>query len=170
MTASRSIALLSLLGLVLVGAACSGGPRARYQETQVEPAPERLSEDATLNHESGRFEGYSDEAADAWLTRKVADAIEAEIRRRDAERERRAAQEAQRQATEHTRRQIVRSYESYPRYRHAYGRGPADYIPWNTAIYGGLGAVIGHQSGHRDEGFAIGASLGLMQDLMRWRW
>ena len=32
----------------------------------------------------------------------------------------------------------------------------------------GLGAIIGHQSGHRDEGAAIGAGIGLLFDLARW--
>ncbi|MCA8964540.1 MAG: glycine zipper family protein [Planctomycetes bacterium] len=41
-------------------------------------------------------------------------------------------------------------------------------FPVNTAVGAGLGAIIGHQSGHRDEGAAIGAGIGLLFDLARW--
>jgi hypothetical protein len=41
-------------------------------------------------------------------------------------------------------------------------------FPWNTAVGAGLGAVIGHQSGHRSEGAWIGAGYGLLLDIARW--
>lgn len=40
-------------------------------------------------------------------------------------------------------------------------------FPVNTAIGAGLGAIIGHQSGRRDRGAAIGAGIGLLFDLAR---
>jgi hypothetical protein len=54
-----------------------------------------------------------------------------------------------------------RAYEAeYRNYRSRF--------PWSTAAGAGLGAIIGHQSGHRGEGAAIGAGLGLLFDLGRW--
>lgn len=42
-------------------------------------------------------------------------------------------------------------------------------FPLNTAIGAGLGAIIGHQSGHRTRGAWIGGGLGLLVDLSsRW--
>ncbi|MFO1054528.1 MAG: glycine zipper family protein [Planctomycetota bacterium] len=41
-------------------------------------------------------------------------------------------------------------------------------FPWNTAVGAGVGAIIGHQSGHRDRGAAIGAGIGLLFDMARW--
>ena len=41
-------------------------------------------------------------------------------------------------------------------------------FPWNTAVGAGLGAIIGHQSGRRDRGAAIGAGVGLLFDIARW--
>ncbi len=56
-------------------------------------------------------------------------------------------------------------YDSYPVYRRPV-RETA--FPVNTLLGAGLGAVIGHQSGRRDRGAAIGAGLGLLFDLGRW--
>lgn len=67
---------------------------------------------------------------------------------------------------------IVREYGTVPvEVRESWQYGRDRYrarFPWNTALGAGLGAVIGHQSGHRDEGAAIGAGLGLLFDLTRW--
>lgn len=41
-------------------------------------------------------------------------------------------------------------------------------FPWHTAVGAGLGAVIGHQYGHRSRGAWIGAGTGLLFDLHRW--
>jgi hypothetical protein len=41
-------------------------------------------------------------------------------------------------------------------------------FPWNTAVGAGIGAIIGHQSGRRDRGAAIGAGVGLLFDMFRW--
>ena len=44
-------------------------------------------------------------------------------------------------------------------------------FPINTAVGAGVGAVIGHQSGRRDEGALWGAGIGLLFDMARWtRW
>ncbi|MCA8942860.1 MAG: hypothetical protein KDB80_09905 [Planctomycetes bacterium] len=59
----------------------------------------------------------------------------------------------------------------YPRYSYRYPR--TYYDPYaghrltldNTLLGAGLGAIIGHQSGHRDRGAAIGAGFGLLLDL-----
>jgi hypothetical protein len=56
------------------------------------------------------------------------------------------------------------------RYAPYYGERPGYYFPWHTVIGGTIGGVIGHQSGHRDEGILIGASIGLLNDCLRWRW
>lgn len=41
-------------------------------------------------------------------------------------------------------------------------------FPSNTLLFGTLGAVIGHQSDHRDEGLLIGGTYGLLLDMMDW--
>lgn len=56
-------------------------------------------------------------------------------------------------------------YREHYRHEQRYYRSR---FPWNTAIGAGLGAVIGHQSGRRDRGAAIGAGIGLLFDLARW--
>ena len=43
--------------------------------------------------------------------------------------------------------------------------------PWpigNTLFFGTLGGVLGHQSGHRNEGILIGAAYGFLHDLLSW--
>lgn len=40
-------------------------------------------------------------------------------------------------------------------------------FPVNTVLGAGVGAIIGHQSHHRDRGAAIGAGIGLLLDLAR---
>lgn len=45
---------------------------------------------------------------------------------------------------------------------------PHPTFPWNTAVGAGLGAIIGHQSGHRDEGAWIGAGIGFLFDFANW--
>jgi hypothetical protein len=53
--------------------------------------------------------------------------------------------------------------------RHRRWREP--FFPVHTAVGAGIGAIIGHQSGHRDRGALIGGSIGLARDLGRWwRW
>lgn len=77
--------------------------------------------------------------------------------------------------------QVVVRREYVPVDRHAYHHEVYDdgyYVrspyasrstfPWHTAVGAGLGAVIGHQSGHRSEGAWIGAGYGLLLDLCRW--
>lgn len=53
--------------------------------------------------------------------------------------------------------------------RHRRWREP--FFPVHTAVGAGIGAIIGHQSGHRGRGALIGGSIGLARDLGRWwRW
>ncbi|MGC6489074.1 MAG: YMGG-like glycine zipper-containing protein, partial [Planctomycetota bacterium] len=47
-------------------------------------------------------------------------------------------------------------------------RGAPPSFPVNTAIGAGVGAVLGHQRGRRDEGALWGAGIGLLFDLARW--
>jgi hypothetical protein len=123
----------------------------------------------------------SDDATDRWLSEQIHDRI-AEQRR---EEEARSNAEAYRQAVEREREQAEmreRVVEREVYYGNPYGRSRYGYggygthrsygfFPWNTLLYGGLGAVIGHQSGHRDRGLAIGAGVGLLFDTLgarRW--
>ncbi|MCA8960399.1 MAG: hypothetical protein KDC38_07795 [Planctomycetes bacterium] len=48
----------------------------------------------------------------------------------------------------------------YRHYRHGYP------LP-HTVVFGTLGGIIGHQSGHRDEGILIGAGIGLLHDIFQ---
>jgi len=64
---------------------------------------------------------------------------------------------------------VVRQYGYYPygmatyRYGSRYpGRNPDHYL--NTVFWGGMGAIIGHQSGHTARGAIIGAGAGHMVD------
>ena len=46
------------------------------------------------------------------------------------------------------------------------------YLPFisnNVLLGAGIGAIIGHQSGHRTQGAVIGAASGLLLDSMNWR-
>ncbi len=157
-------------GLLLVVAACAGPRRASFGPTV--PEARDLSVDRRearrANERAGEFAAYSDSAADRFLTERVTEAIEREVRREDAAREQRSREIELERARIEAQRQTSRGY-GYAPHRRYRGYGPAHYIPWNTLAYGGIGAIIGHQSGHRDRGFAIGASIGLLQDLLRWR-
>jgi hypothetical protein len=158
-------------GVLLVTTAC-GSNRSLYQPTcelEDEPRPPSVVEPSEPRS-AERFTSYSDDAADRWLTEQVAKAIDKEIRERDA-----ARQEAEQRVVEEQARSAVMERRVYDRY---YGwsepyrrdRSPAYYFPWNTVTYGGLGAIIGHQSGHRDRGLAVGAGIGLLFDMLRWRY
>jgi hypothetical protein len=62
----------------------------------------------------------------------------------------------------------VYDYDPYWQYRQSpTTRRARSTFPWNTAVGAGLGAIIGHQSGRRDRGAAIGAGIGLLFDLWR---
>lgn len=56
-------------------------------------------------------------------------------------------------------------YDAVPRGR-SHWREPV--FPVNTVVGAGIGAVIGHQSHHRNRGALIGGSVGLLFDLARW--
>lgn len=53
----------------------------------------------------------------------------------------------------------------YYGHRYDYRPAPATTFPLHTAVGAGLGAIIGHQSGHKGEGAWIGGGLGLLMDL-----
>jgi hypothetical protein len=55
-----------------------------------------------------------------------------------------------------------------PRARYRYGRHREPWFPINAAVGAGIGAVIGHQRGHRDRGALIGGAWGLLFDIGRW--
>lgn len=109
------------------------------------------------------FGTYDDEAAARHLDLEVANALAQQIEERDREARRLEAEvEIERMRSEAWRDQWeaglpARRQQSSP-------------FPINTLFYGGLGAVIGHQYGRRDRGLAIGAGLGLLHDVLRWRW
>lgn len=145
----------TVFALLLFGAACAGGPLARYQPT--EPAKPQQAEP---RHRTQAFGNTSDDAADRWLTQRITEAIEAEIRRRD--REERAAEQREWEARAQAEAQQI------PVQRHR--EPPLSYFPWNTLLFSGLGYAIGHHSDHAAEGAAIGAGVGLLHDVMRWRW
>ncbi|MBK8099905.1 MAG: glycine zipper 2TM domain-containing protein [Planctomycetes bacterium] len=56
-------------------------------------------------------------------------------------------------------------YVARRRWHHAPDCSP---FPIHTALGAGIGAIIGHQSHHRDRGALIGGGLGLLLDLGRW--
>lgn len=59
-----------------------------------------------------------------------------------------------------------RGYYSYDPYRGHYR--PRSTFPLNTALGAGIGAIIGHQDGHRGEGALIGGSIGFLLDTVPW--
>ena len=59
-------------------------------------------------------------------------------------------------------------YDDYLARRRAGRRRDPNPFPVNTTFGAGVGAILGHQSGRRDEGALIGAGLGLVFDLARW--
>ena len=67
-----------------------------------------------------------------------------------------------------------RSHSTYDDYLYRRGvdrvRRRGTRFPVNTVVGAGVGAVIGHQRGRRDRGALIGAGLGLLFDLNRWRY
>ena len=148
--------------VLLILAGCSSVPPAEYRETQEASPPERAR-----SAPKSSFDNYSDDAADRWLNRRVADHIDAEIRATDAQRERREAERMRGQARQLRRREVyVPPY--YRAYRRRYWRSSP--MPWSTIYYGTLGAAIGGRDRRARRGLAIGASIGLMHDLMRWNW
>lgn len=60
----------------------------------------------------------------------------------------------------------TRGYRDWYDYDRARRRGP--WFPVHTVVGAGVGAIIGHQHGHRGRGAWIGAHTGLLLDLARW--
>ncbi|MCB9890610.1 MAG: hypothetical protein H6832_08680 [Planctomycetes bacterium] len=175
---------LRALALSAVGAlaACSSQDAARYDtgpesyDEIARPAP-RDEPSPSPARRTDEFGTYSDDAAARLLDEKVAAELARQIEERDREaRQREADIEIARAYAEAARTSSVRYYGSgyYDSgYYDSRYYGPRRYrnpVPWNTLFYGGLGAIIGHQYGHRDRGLAIGAGFGLLQDALRWRW
>ena len=100
------------------------------------------------------FGTYDDSAAQRLLEEKVAQALALEIQRRDDEDRRREAEVEIARARARANEAAADAYGN--RYYHdVYGYRDARRgvdrstpFPWNTLFYGGLGAVIGHQSGN----------------------
>lgn len=59
-------------------------------------------------------------------------------------------------------------YQGYLERRGRPRRRAPNPFPVNAAVGAGLGAVLGHQAGRRDEGALIGGGIGLLFDLGRW--
>lgn len=59
-------------------------------------------------------------------------------------------------------------YDDYLRDRPRGYRRTTTPFPVSTVIGAGVGAVIGHQRGHRGRGALIGSGIGLLFDLHRW--
>ena len=60
------------------------------------------------------------------------------------------------------------TYESYLQRAPRARRPRPSPFPINAAVGAGVGAVIGHQRGRRDEGALWGAGIGLLFDFARW--
>jgi hypothetical protein len=60
----------------------------------------------------------------------------------------------------------TRGYRDWDEYDRARRRGT--WFPVNTVVGAGVGAIIGHQRGHRGRGALIGAHAGLLLDVARW--
>lgn len=168
---------------VLLGASCATHP---VSSVDVPPATEPWrSAPATRPRaeirgpeapaaEGPAVDGTSDAATDRWLSEQIGTRIEEERQEQQARTNAEAYRRAERQSRQRERvierRTVYESpYYERPYYddgdvyrRHSYG-----FFPWNTLFFGGLGAVIGHQSGHRDRGLAIGAGVGLLLDTAR---
>jgi hypothetical protein len=156
-----------VLSIVALAAACSGPEPSRFGPTRVQTAEQQGAErpapaEARPAEPAPRFGQTTDEASDEYLTRRIASELEREVRERE-----------QRQAEEERQRQQFEQEQQQQQQETVYGaRGerPGYYFPWHTVLGGTIGGVIGHQSGHRDEGILIGASIGLLNDCLRWRW
>jgi hypothetical protein len=160
--------------LALLGASCAT-PAVRHVD--VPPRTSQGLDTRRLEPQTRPERGETgDDATDRWLSEQIQGRIVEERREEEA----RSNAEAHRQAVEREQREVRgRTIEReiyygdpydrgayYGRY-HAYPRRSYGFFPWNTVFYGGLGAVIGHQSGRRDRGLAIGAGLGLLLDTFR---
>ncbi|HMQ21551.1 MAG TPA: hypothetical protein PKE00_03625 [Planctomycetota bacterium] len=122
---------------------------------------ERLSGQRAARRDA--FGTYDDEAAARHLDLEVANALALQIEERDREARRLEAEvEIERMRSEAWRAQWEAGLPAR--------RPQSSPFPINTLFYGGLGAVIGHQYGRRDRGLAIGAGLGLLHDVLRFRW
>jgi len=62
----------------------------------------------------------------------------------------------------------VDPYDDYLRYRESSQPRRGSWVPVNTLVGAGIGAIIGNQSGDSDQGALIGGGIGLLMDLTRW--
>ncbi len=141
---------LVLLGLTTL-CACSGP-----SHVQMTPVPPPRYDRPAVPRDQPKTPPaeFSDEAADEFL--------KSEIERKTALEPKPAVVERVVYVREPTRQE--REYEQ--EYRREHERYKSKF-PWHTAAGAGLGAVIGHQSGRRDEGALIGAGVGFLMDLAR---
>lgn len=157
---------MKALGLMLV-AACASCESPQLTFDRVEIPPRRHVNTESPAERLGAQPGAIDEDA----TREF---LEEQIERREAE-----GPITEPPPPETVYVEVPRHYDHY-RYRYpgsyyGYGYGyPNTYYRrhrgrefslGNTLFGAGLGAIIGHQSGHRDRGAAIGAGFGLLMDL-----
>ena len=162
-----------VLSMVALAAACSGPEPSRFGPTRVQtPEAQQGGErpvppEAKPAEPAPRFGQTTDEASDEYLTRRIASELEREVRERE---QRQAEEERRRQEFEQQQQQQQQETVYGARYTPYYAERPGYYFPWHTVLGGTIGGVIGHQSGHRDEGILIGASIGLLNDCLRWRW
>ena len=180
----RSLVLTVSLPIFLL-AACKSTPPASYEQGVVASSQRTASQKAASQQQVAAsrraeeplrdgFGNYSDAAAERLLDEKIAAELAREIQQHDEELRRLELEaEAQRAAAERAaaeRRVAYRRYGRYGRTRYGDYRRRQSFVPLNTLFYGGLGAIIGNQSGHRDRGLAIGAGFGLLQDVLNMRW
>lgn len=124
--------------------------------------PAERSEAASVDE----FGTYNDDASARMLEEKIAAALAREIEERD---ERARAHQRALEAARAYGEAYARVYRDGGVPAAGFGRD-APPVPWNTLLFGGLGAVIGHQYGRRDRGLAIGAGYGPLNDVFFWNW
>lgn len=162
MNRTELVLMLAILG------ACASPPRTAKRPQIPPPGP-------SLSREAREFERQQAQRVDEEATKAF---LEQEIERNKPPEPTPPPSQPTVQAVRYVERPVYvqrRAYaDEYPYYyesaRHYHGDHYTSPFPWNTAIGAGMGAIIGHQSGHRGEGAAIGAGVGLLLDLGRWHW
>ncbi len=142
------------IALLLLAAACSG-PRYVERTRPVPPAPPPAAQTTTPT-----VAPMNEDATRAWLDREIELAPVVEPPEPIVQLGERVVE---RPVADH-------DYSRYPHhdpyYRPRYRRHST--FPINTALGAGIGAIIGHQDGHRGEGAWIGGSIGYLLDHARW--
>lgn len=165
-------------------AACSAPAHLVRDDARPFPAATRQEPEPlpTRGPDAGAFQPVDESATQAWLQQQI---------------ERRRAEHPEPEPIYRYVEQVVEKpvYVEYPVYtaepchepysdrgvgwddrgepvyvaRHRWYREPdCSPFPIHTALGAGIGAIIGHQSHHRDRGALIGGGLGLLLDLGRW--